>query len=292
MKHRILTFDVEDWFHILDYEGAANISTWWKYESRIEAGLKRILDILADADQKATFFILGWVAEQYPELVKTIVENGHELGNHTYSHPLCYNLTDHEFKSEVEKAQQYIFEATNELPRYFRAPGFSIVESNIGFMKILIELGFWADASIFPAKRAHGGIKNFKCRTPFVWRDGDKSLYELPLSVARFGPFEAVVSGGGYFRIFPESLIARTFKKESYTMTYFHPRDFDPDQPILSGLGYLRKFKSYVGLKYSERKLRSLLRDFDFITIGQALSMPGFDCNIPTIQLNEYGEQR
>jgi len=269
---KILTFDIEEWFHILDNESTQTEKEWSNFESRIHQNMDRIYKILDGSNVKATFFCMGWIAEKYPEVIKDIVSQGYEIGSHTRMHQLVYSQTPQEFKSDVEHSIKTLEDLSGTKVKYFRAPGFSITEETKWAFEILIELGIEIDCSIFPVKRAHGGFASYGTPKPSILEYNGVSIKELPINYADFLNKPIIFSGGGYFRLLPYPLIKKWTKQSDYIMTYFHPRDFDATQPVIKDLSKVRKFKSYVGLNKSEKKLENWLNDFKFIDIETANS--------------------
>lgn len=266
----ILTFDIEEWFHILDEDSTKTEKEWSGYESRIHQNTDRIFELLERKKQKATFFFLGWIARKYPEIVKKANALGFELGSHSNMHQLVYEQSAAAFKDDVEVSVKTIEDLTGKKVRHYRAPGFSIREENKWAFEILLEHGIETDSSIFPAKRAHGGFENFGAAEPALLHIGGASLKEFPINFYRFAGMKIIFSGGGYFRAMPYSFIRKAMQKSAYVMTYFHPRDFDPHQPMLKNLPLTRKFKSYCGLKGALTKLEKLLDDFQFTDLQEA----------------------
>jgi polysaccharide deacetylase family protein (PEP-CTERM system associated) len=267
---KILTFDIEDWFHILDNEETKSSNSWDRFPSRVEKNVNTILDLLDDNNQKATFFILGWIALKFPNLIREIAQRGHHIGCHSYAHQLVYSQSQKEFREDLKKAKELIESVTCKSIDSYRAPGFSINSKSLWAFEILFDLGFRIDSSIFPANRAHGGISSFPYAEPVLGKIGSDIMKLFPLNSKKAFGHSFIYSGGGYFRLFPSFLIQSWFKNDDYVMTYFHPRDFDPNQPIVPGLNYLRYFKSYVGLKGALPKLDNLLQINHFVTLEEA----------------------
>ena len=273
----ILTFDIEEWFHLLDNESTKTEKEWSKYESRIHQNMDRIFDLLDKNSQKATFFVMGWIADKYPEIVKEIVSRGFEIGSHTHLHQLAYNQTKSEFRNDVERSIKVLEDISGEKVKYFRAPGFSITGENIWAFETLFELGIEIDCSVFPAGRAHGGLPTYGVAEPSVINYNDITLKELPINTFSILNKPFIFSGGGYFRLLPYSIVSRMTSKSSYVMSYIHPRDLDFSQPVIKELSMLRKFKSYVGLKGAEAKLERWISDYTFIDINQANQIIDWD---------------
>jgi len=281
---RILTFDIEDWFHILDFDETENLDDWNKYNTRIQLGLDFILSALSASGYKATFFILGWIAEKYPAVIRKIISAGYEIGCHSYSHLLIYKHSPAKVKSDLEYSVKLLEDVTGNKIKYFRAPGFSITKDSNWAFDIFVELGFEVDSSIFPTTRGHGGYLDFPYSTPCNLDIKGSLIKELPINILKFMGKEIVFSGGGYFRILPYSIQKTLYNKSDYVMTYFHPRDFDYEQPVLNNLSRARKFKSYVGLKGSRNKFNKLLNDFKFVDIKTAVSQIDWQ-KVPTVKL-------
>jgi len=268
---KILSFDIEDWFHVLDNPETSSPASWEKMPSRLEAGVDRILHLLSDTDQPATFFCLGWVAEKYPGIIRRIVDSGHHLATHSYAHQLAYNQTKNEFEEDLWRSIDTLQQISGKKIDTYRAPGFSITSENLWAFEVLKKLGISNDCSIFPAGRAHGGIPEYSSALPSLIKYGSAMLNSLPINTSQFLGKAIVYSGGGYFRLLPLWYLRRRFANDNYIMTYFHPRDFDPQQPMVPGLSIARKFKSYVGLSKAYNKLKSLLQDHKFINVDMAI---------------------
>jgi len=267
---KILTFDIEEWFHILDHESTKDESSWNKYEKRLEKNMDRIFQLLANNNKRATFFCLGWVAKNFPKVIKKIDDLGYEIGSHSNLHTLAYNQTRKEFKIDLEKSINTIEDITGKKVKYYRAPGFSLKEENKWVFDELINQGIEIDCSIFPASRSHGGFEKFPSKSPVLVSVKGRNIKEFPINTFSLFGKNLIFSGGGYFRLIPYPLIKILTKRSRYVMTYFHPRDFDFNQPMINDLSKLRKFKSYYGLRNAYHKLEKLIRDFDFIDLHEA----------------------
>lgn len=264
----ILTFDIEDWYNC---DFITTDFDWDKYEVRIHEGVDRILNELRTRNLKATFFCLGWIAEKHPEVIRKIFAEGHHIGCHSYQHELSFRFDREEFKHDTEKSKALIENLIGETINAFRAPGFSITEKNIWALEVLAELGFEYDCSLFPANHDYGGFASYgKAEPTILHLANGKQLKEFPINIQKVYGKNIVFSGGGFFRFFPYSFIKHWASKSDYMMTYFHPRDFDPNQPMIQSLPLMRKFKSYVGLSTSFTKFQKLLNDFDFFSLVDA----------------------
>ncbi len=266
----ILTFDVEDWFHILDHEPTKNEEQWLQLESRIHHGMDKIINLLEKNNQKATFFSMGWVARKYPDILKKIDSMGYEIASHSDMHQLAYELDRKQFCNDLEKSIKSIEDLTGKKVRAYRAPGFSLMKSNQWVFEELIKNGIEIDCSVFPAKRAHGGFEEFGYSEPSYIEVNGSKIKEFPINIYPIFGKNIIFSGGGYFRLIPYPLIKYFMNKSNYVMTYLHPRDFDPDQPMIEDLSVARRFKSYVGLSSALDKLERLITDFEFLDINQA----------------------
>lgn len=272
-KMNVLTFDIEEWFHLLDNASTKSENEWLSFEVRIHKNVNRILEFLQANSLKATFFVVGWIAEKYPEVVNSIHDKGYEIGSHTHLHQLMYEQSPEQVREDLKKSIDVLQQITGEKIISFRAPGFSITEQNKWVFEILIEEGIEFDSSVFPAGRAHGGMPSFKEAQPSILEINGKRIKEFPINTTSIFGQPFIFSGGGYFRLAPYQFVKAATKKSPYVMTYFHPRDFDPGQPIIQELSLSRKFKSYVGLKSCMPKLQKWVDDFEFTDLKTAQSL-------------------
>jgi polysaccharide deacetylase family protein (PEP-CTERM system associated) len=213
--------------------------------------------------------VLGWIAEKYPSLVKRISEK-HDIGCHSMHHSLVYKQSENDFRQETARSKKLLEDLTGKEVLSYRAPGFSITPQVKWAFRILCEEGFATDCSVFPEKRNHGGFENFGTSDPCRIRIDGMTINEFPMSPFAIGSRRIFFSGGGYFRALPYFLISMMMENSEYVMSYFHPRDFDHDQPVLKTLPVKRKIMSYIGLKSAGRKLIKLLREFHFIDLKTA----------------------
>ena len=281
---KILTFDIEEWFHLLDFNETRTENEWKKFEVRIYENIERIFQILDETNTKATFFIIGWIAKTYPDVVKRIAEK-YEVGTHTMNHQLVWQQSPTEFYRDVETSVKLLEDITGKKVTSFRAPGFSIRETEGWAFEKLTELGITTDCSVFPTSHAHGGMPAFKQVTPSIIDYRGVLIKEFPVSIKKILGRNIVFSGGGYFRLLPYSIIKKwTVEQSEYVLSYMHPRDLDAKQPVLNGLPYHRKFKSYVGLKDCESKLKRYLSDFQFSDIESAKNKIDWN-NVPIVKI-------
>lgn len=265
----ILTIDLEDWFHILDFKDTAQPAQWSDFESRVEANTERILRILDDNKIKATFFCLGWIAEKFPELIRKVSEN-HEIACHSMNHQLLYLQDRKEFTEDLHRCVSVLENITGKKVVSYRAPGFSVSRDHGFVFEELVKAGIKIDSSIFPAARNHGGISDFPEQKPCKLSGTNFEIVEFPINTKNILTKQIVFSGGGYFRLLPYPLIKKWMRESEYVMTYFHPRDFDPKQPRLPGLSMKRTFMSYIGLESSQGKFEKLLQEFNFVSLEDA----------------------
>lgn len=266
----ILSFDVEEWFHLLEHDAVRHETSWSSFERKLPRMLQRILDMLDESKAKATFFCLGWVAREYPDLIRRIDDAGHEVGSHSDVHTLIFEQTPVQFRRELQRSKNSLEDVLGKPVTAFRAPGFSLVPECAWAFDVLVEEGFEVDCSIFPARRAHGGFPQFRAARPLRIRTKSGDLKEFPMNIVELPGLRTAFSGGGYFRLLPLPVLRCLWRRSGYTMTYFHPRDFEPDQRYLPGLGPVRRFKSYYGLSRSEAKLRAILDQFRFESVSSA----------------------
>lgn len=263
-----LTIDVEDYFNVSGFESRIKFEDWGKFESRVEANTEKLLSILGEFDVKATFFVLGWIAEKYPKLVRQIQVEGHEIASHSYAHRLIYRQTEKEFREDLRRSKGLLEDITGARVTGYRAPSYSIVKDSLWALDILMEEGFLYDSSIFPIRRDRYGIPGGNRFSYMVYGKNGGSILEIPLSTVVILNSNIPVAGGGYMRLFPYRFVRwglkRINEKEKQpAVIYFHPWEFDPDQPRLQG-GLLSRFRHYVSLDKTEPCLKALLADFKF----------------------------
>jgi polysaccharide deacetylase family protein (PEP-CTERM system associated) len=269
-----LTIDVEDYYHVSGLESCVARERWGSFESRVEASTTKILALLDRAQVQATFFVLGWVAERHPELVRSIDEAGHEIGSHSYWHRLIYSQKPEEFREDLRRGRDVVQGIIGKPVQAFRAPSFSITKCSLWALDVLIEEGFDVDSSIFPTHHDRYGMADAPCRPHRIQRPGGE-IWELPMPVYRRLGYPLPIGGGGYFRLYPYVVTRhglRDINREGRPfVAYLHPWELDPDQPRFAP-GRLRAFRHYVNLHRTEGRLEKLLRDFRFGTISQVLA--------------------
>jgi len=281
----LLTLDVEDWYCVLDV-GGPRCETWEKLPERVQKPTYKILELLDRTSVQATFFVLGWVAQRFPRLISDIAAAGHSIGSHGYAHELVYEQTPEEFRADLRASVDAIATACGVRPIAYRAPGFSITPNTPWAFEVLLEEGFKIDASIFPARRGHGGWAGF-CPYPCRILTRSGSLIEIPATTFRLGPLRLAFSGGGYLRLFPFPLIKalthRLNRAGHPVIFYLHPREIDPYHPRLPMSPY-RRFKSYVALKSTLPKLHRLLTEVKFSALERVLQTLQAN-GLPTIRI-------
>lgn len=274
MKHA-LSFDIEDWFHI---SGIPKVERRWHWDdlsgSIVEDKTHLILNILDRHGVKATFFVLGWIAEKYPELVRNISAQGHEIGTHGYWHYRVNTLSKRMFRRYLKQSIKILEDTTGSRVKGYRAPSFSITPGCEWAFGIMKELGLAYDASLFPAQRGHGGYDIEQGPQMLTEKKINHRFAELPMSMMSFGPVNVPFSGGGYLRFWPKKVLKFGFnqleKMKLPGVVYLHPRDFAPDCCRVS-MPIHRRFKCYTGLNTTEGKLKMLLDNFEFDTCEAVL---------------------
>jgi polysaccharide deacetylase family protein (PEP-CTERM system associated) len=262
-----LTVDVEDYFHPNAMDAAVRPDEWSSLPQRVERNTYRVLDLLDRHDAKATFFVLGWVAERQPRLVREITARGHELACHGHRHRLAYELGPREFRRDVERARALLQDVSGEPVEGFRAASYSILASTMWAIDILIELGFAYDSSIFPVHHDLYGIPSFDRFRVRLDRPAG-SIVEIPPSTLRIAGANLPIAGGGYLRIAPFSWTRWAIRRLNRidgepAIVYIHPWELDADQPRLAAR-YRTRLRQYSRLAGMERKLQRLLAEFDF----------------------------
>jgi polysaccharide deacetylase family protein (PEP-CTERM system associated) len=269
-----MSVDVEDYFHVSVFDGIVPRSQWTQMESRVVANTSRMLDLFDEFNVRSTFFVLGWVAERHPGLVKEIARRGHEIASHGYAHRLIYDQTPATFRDDVRRAKQLLEDAAGSRVLGYRAPSYSVTPRSLWALDILIDEGYGYDSSIFPIRHDRYGIP-VSPREPFPIERERGTLMEVPGSTVRVGPLNMPIAGGGYFRLLPYEWtrwgIARLNRGEQRAAVfYIHPWEIDPDQPRLQA-GWLGRFRHYRNLDKTEARLRALLSEFRFGTLAALL---------------------
>jgi polysaccharide deacetylase family protein (PEP-CTERM system associated) len=271
-----LTVDVEEYFHPNAMDDAVSPDAWDALPTRVEANTYRLLDLLSAHDVRATFFILGWVAQRAPRLVTEIARRGHEVACHGFAHRLVYRLGPERFRADVTRARAQLEDLVGEPVGGFRAASWSIVDSTLWALDVLIELGFEYDSSIFPIRHDLYGIPTFS-RLPVRVRRPAGEILEIPPSTIRMLGRNWPVAGGGYLRLLPYWVTRGALRRLNHRegipgMVYVHPWELDVDQPRLPA-GRRARLRQYTNLRRTEPRLRRLLQEFRFAPIRQAFAL-------------------
>ncbi len=268
-----MSVDVEEHFQVQAFASTIDRADWDNYESRVERNTDRILGIFDDADIKATFFTLGWVAERHPDLIRRIVAQGHELASHGYSHILIHSQTPEEFRADVRRTKSILEDIGGVGIRGYRAATFSLDRRCLWAHDVLAEEGYRYSSSIFPVNRDLYGMPDAP-RTAYR-AGGEQKLVEVPLTTVRvFGRNLAYFSGGGFFRLIPYPISRIAFRHvnahdHAPCIFYFHPWEIDPDQPRIENAPAKSRFRHYVNLGVMERKIRAALKDFSWARMDE-----------------------
>jgi len=278
----VLSVDVEDYYQVSAFESVVRFEEWGRRESRVEWNTHRVLDLLDEYDVKATFFVLGWVAERNPTLVRIISKRGHEVASHGYAHQLVYTQTPEAFREETRRAKKITEDIIGQPIIGYRAASYSITAESLWALDILAEEGFQYDSSIFPIRHDRYGIPGHERFLHVLNGNGHLSIAEIPLSTVRIAALNIPIAGGGYLRLLPYSmthlaLLYLNRLEGQPAIVYFHPWEIDPDQPRIDASRTTR-FRHYTNLGRMEKKIRKLLANFAFAPIREvyqgSLSVP------------------
>ncbi len=292
MRHA-LTVDVEDYFHVSAFADTIEPSQWDTLSPRVEANSRKLLELFARSDTRATFFVLGWVAERFPGLVRDIVAQGHEVASHGYSHQLIYQQSPEVFRSETAKSKALLEDIIGASVNGYRAASYSITGESLWALDILAELGFEYDSSIFPVYHDRYGMPNAPARIHRAIGPSGGELLEFPLTVARLFRWSLPVAGGGYFRLYPYWFSRALLRKSQRDLDqpfifYLHPWEIDPGQPRVENASWLSRFRHYQNLGRCEQRLERLLSDFQFTTVAEVLATRQQHNGLPVY---DYGSQ-
>lgn len=268
-----LTFDVEEYFQVSAFEQLITKSDWGKWESRVEYSTNLILDLLSQYNVTATFFTLGIVAEKHPQLIQRIISDGHELACHGFEHIRVNDHTAAEFFEDIARAKKTLEDISGVTVNGFRAASFSINRIDHWAFDEIIKAGFGYSSSIYPIKHDLYGIPTAP-RLPFQPVAGN-DLVEIPVTTFRAGPRNFPAGGGGYFRLYPYIVTKKLISAFQKSMRapanmYFHPWEFDPDQPRPSGISTKTRFRHYVNQSKSLERLERLIKDFQWTSMEEA----------------------
>jgi len=267
----VLSIDVEEYFHPTEVQAFVQQREWGALLSLVEPEVRLVLDLLEEKGAKATFFILGWVAERRSSLIRAIVERGHEIGCHSYAHGLVYDLTPAQFRHDTMQAVAAIADSCGVTPRVYRAPSYSITRESFWALETLIECGFTHDSSIYPIAHDRYGIAGFE-RHAHILETPSGPITEVPIATVKLANGRvAPIGGGGYLRLLPYRYTAAGIRRvnmveQQPACIYFHPWELDPHQPRLA-TGPIARMRTYTGLNGMRRKLERLLSEFDFSSL-------------------------
>lgn len=273
------TIDVEDYFHVAALSSAISRSSWETREFRVSASTERLLALLGERGITGTFFVLGWVAERVPQLVRRIAAAGHEVACHGYSHQLIYMQSQETFRDETRHAKQLLEDLIGEPVRGYRAASFSITPKSRWALDTLLDIGFEYDSSIFPVRHDRYGMPGAARSPGTVESPSGRRIVEFPMSTALFGGIPVPVSGGGYFRLLPYRFVRaglrRINERDGVPFTfYLHPWEVDPQQPRMK-VGLLSRVRHYTNLDRCEDRLKRLLGEFRFTSMRRVLQANG-----------------
>lgn len=267
----LLTIDVEEWFHTSALEPFIGSQTWDRQPSRVARQTQDMLDLLEAHQTRATFFVLGWVAERFPQLVRDLAARGHEIASHGYRHRLIYHLSPETFRDYTVRSKAILEDLTGKPVLGYRATSFSVVRESWWALDIIREAGFVYDSSMFPIRHDIYGVKGIP-RQPFLH---DNGLIEIPLSTLNLMGMSFPIGGGGYFRLYPYWLTRaglRSLNRQGFpTVVYLHPWELDPRCPRITQADWRTRFRQYLNLHKARERLARLLSDFQFISIREYL---------------------
>lgn len=275
-----LSFDVEEHFQVAGFWSTARRRNWDNYESRVQRNVEKILSILSLQRIRATFFVLGWVAQKHRGLVKVIASCGHEIASHGFGHELITSQTPSLFREDIRKSKHFLEDIIGGPVHGYRAPSFTITSETQWALPILVEEGYVYDSSIFPIRHDRYGMPgaNPWCH---LLETSAGPLWEVPPSTIRMGSIRLPIAGGGYFRLYPyrilRNLLNRAASGVHPLVMYFHPWELDPDQPRMEGSA-VSKFRHYLNLRKTEPRLQQLVKDFRFTSIREAVGTVGMAC--------------
>ncbi|WPC72866.1 XrtA system polysaccharide deacetylase [Vibrio porteresiae] len=276
-RSNAMTVDVEDYFQVAAFEKQIQFADWGKkYEVRVERNTERLLTLFDEHQTKATFFVLGWVAEHCPQLVRRIVEQGHELASHGYAHQRANTQSRQVFQEDVYRSKSFLEQVSGVAVHGYRAPSFSVNPDNEWVFEVLAEVGFTFSSSTYPVKRDLYGAPDWprlKYRRP-------EGIIEIPLPTNTSTGFKLPIGGGGFFRLYPYSM-SKYLINQFITQTeqpfcfYFHPWEIDAQQPRMHGIPLKSRFRHYLNLGQMEKRLTHLLNDFQWDTVSHAYQLNG-----------------
>jgi polysaccharide deacetylase family protein (PEP-CTERM system associated) len=288
----LLSVDVEDYYHVEAFADCVPLTSWPAFPARVTANTNRVLQLLGEYKCRATFFILGWVAERNPGLIREIFDAGHEVACHSYNHRRVTSLTPKEFRADLRRARIAIEDAIGSEVVGYRAPTFSITRQTLWALEVLSEEGFLYDSSIFPIRHDLYGFPESP-RSPYRLQfRSNRTIFEIPMSTFRLGGINWPTGGGGYLRHLPMQYtrwaIRRIRKERKPLVMYFHPWELDPDQPRIAG-GWKSRLRHYTGLRKMESRLREVFSERNFVPLREFvhyMDSPDSTHILPRFRLN------
>ncbi len=272
-----LSFDIEDYYQVEAFKQYIRYEEWPQYPSRVAENTRKIIEILDERQVKATFFILGWVAERFPDMVKRIAADGHEIATHGYAHQMVYTQSPQEFEHDLAKSIEVLETLSGSKIIGYRAPTYSIIQESLWAFDILRKYHLQYDSSIFPIKHDRYGMPNSERFIHTITCPSGQTIREFPLSTVRLGKWNFPIAGGGYLRLFPYSILKyglRHLNQHQHPgIIYMHPWELDAEQPRIPNLPPLTKIRHYINLHTTATKLRKLLRDFEFAPLRSVLQL-------------------
>ena len=267
-----LTIDLEDYYHATSFDHIITKDNWSSMESRIERNCDKVLSILDEFKVKATFFVLGWIAERHHILIRTIYNEGHEIASHGFHHQMIHQLTIDAFKNDIMRTKLILEDITGSRVKGYRAPTFSINKSSLWALDIIHEQGYRYDSSIFPIKHDRYGIPDANRFPHIINLNGSATIKEFPPSTLRILGVNIPIAGGGYLRLFPTQLLTWAMRRindhdKQPGIIYLHPWEFDPEQPKIP-VKLSSRLRHYINLDTTEKKLRHLIHNFSFTTLS------------------------
>jgi polysaccharide deacetylase family protein (PEP-CTERM system associated) len=276
----MFTVDVEEYFHAEAFSGYVEREDWDRYPGRVEEPTERLLNLLEDNRIAGTFFVLGWLAERKPDMVRRIAAAGHEIGSHGYEHTMIRKMTPGRFRNDVRKAKQILEDLVGAPVRGYRAPTFSIVKETDWAYPILREEGYRYSSSVFPVRHDRYGWPDFGERPRNMALGEAESLWEVPLTVGFLGPVKVPFGGGGYLRSYPlpltKMLLRELTRNGKHLLVYVHPWELDPDQPDLPA-PFFRRLRHRIGIPKMEARLTELFRLLPFGSVARFLESNGYE---------------
>jgi len=269
------TVDVEDYYQVEAFSRHIQRSKWDSLTSHVEKNTNDILELLDERKIKATFFTLGCVAEKNPSIVRNIVDQGHEIASHGYSHKLIYKQSREEFKNETIKSKAILEDIAQTEVRGYRAATYSITRKSLWALDILVDAGFIYDSSIFPIRHDRYGIPDINPFPHKMETPGRQSIVEFPITILKTKLINLPIAGGGYFRLFPYSFsrwaLEKVNQQKNEFVFYIHPWEIDEYQPVIKEAGFTTKFRHYNNIGKCKQRLKQLLVDFKFDTLSSVL---------------------